>query len=205
MFLLGFNLVNNVHFLLVCCMWALLILLASLLFSVIFLFGFRMVMSSANNSASLESVMNTVENEKSPRLNHQLPSVSSLSQNSKALAEANGDADDDNDNLNQPDVVALDLSLGIGGSCYDGVQGGLGEDFDLMKSGDNVPKEVGCGGEASKTVGESTGSAQGGLRKLAFTHVCSVLESSTVLRHWEGIKMHTRRKGQPQGGLRDRI
>ncbi|GLJ40854.1 hypothetical protein SUGI_0845110 [Cryptomeria japonica] len=116
-----------------------------------------MVMSSANNSASLESVMNTVENEKSPRLNHQLPS-----QNSRALVEANGDADDDNDN--QPDI-ALDLSLGIGGSCYDGGQGGLGEDFDLMKSGENVPKEGACGGaggEASKTVGESTGSAQGG-------------------------------------------
>ncbi|GLJ35798.1 hypothetical protein SUGI_0718760 [Cryptomeria japonica] len=110
-----------------------------------------MVLSSANNFASLKSVMNTVENENSPCLSHQLSSVSSLSQDSKALAEANGHADDGNDN--QPDI-ALGLSLGIGSGCYDGGQGRLGEDFDL-------PKEGGCG-KPSKTVGESTGSAQEG-------------------------------------------
>ncbi|KAH9325398.1 hypothetical protein KI387_005576, partial [Taxus chinensis] len=119
-----------------------------------------MVMSVASSSTSLESVMNTGEKDKSksPHLSHELPSASTESQNSRALAEVNNDDDDD---VNQPDI-ALDLSLGIRSSCCDGGSAGLGEEIDLMKNGEDGPQEGGCGGEASRTVGESTGSAQGG-------------------------------------------
>lgn len=105
-------------------------------------------MSIERSFTSLESVMNTVE--KSSHLS-QVPSVSTESQNSRAAANVNSDDD------NNQSEIALDLSLGIR-SCYNGPW--LGEEINLKKDEDNGQKEG--VGELSRTVGESTGSAQGG-------------------------------------------
>lgn len=105
-------------------------------------------MSIERSFTSLESVMNTVE--KSSHLS-QVPSVSTESQNSRAAANVNSDDD------NNQSEIALDLSLGIR-SCYNGPW--LGEEINLKKDEDNGLKEG--VGELSRTVGESTGSAQGG-------------------------------------------